>query len=327
MSTTLLLGPGATATEQVTGNTATTTAYIPGAEQPITSTRTVSVDNDGNRVITVNDHPVVFDESGNYIPPKAVIDELPFVSFDQPGVTPDGRRVDGVADLPGSSDGNPMWLLTAIDPPDGAPGEWYVAWQKDPSSPNADADGYVTGALIVKDGNGYHQVTDPPNESGEISDAWLAGLAAVPGMGPGGKGSGGGRSGRNQPSEGGKLGGGGKPSSSDQVGAAREQRVAELTNGTIPSGDPGKPGLKVTQPNVGATDVDVIGAGGQYIAVGGPAKANNLPRLGQKLSILKWGAEQEGRTAQAYFESGTPQDAIDLAKRVLGDDNVKIFTR
>ena len=50
--------------------------------------------------------------------------------------------------------------------------------------------------------------------------------------------------------------------SSDAVGAAREERVAELTNGRIPSGAPGKMGMKITQPGVGSSDVDVIGSDG-----------------------------------------------------------------
>lgn len=67
--------------------------------------------------------------------------------------------------------------------------------------------------------------------------------------------------------------------SSDAVGAAREEKVAELTNGRIPSGAPGKMGMKITQPGVGSSDVDVIGSDGSYIQVGGPAKAKNLAKL------------------------------------------------
>ncbi|MDJ0347069.1 hypothetical protein QMK19_33530, partial [Streptomyces sp. H10-C2] len=115
--------------------------------------------------------------------------------------------------------------------------------------------------------------------------------------------------------------------SSDDVGASRERKVAELTKGTIPSGEPGKPGLLIKQPNVGTTDVDVIGEDGSYIAVGGPAKAKKLASLGQKLNILKWAANQAGKNAQAYFEEGTPDTAINLAKKILGPENVKTFKR
>lgn len=113
------------------------------------------------------------------------------------------------------------------------------------------------------------------------------------------------------------------PSSAD-VGAARELRVAQLEGGEV-QGRPGEPGLKVTQPGAGTTDVDVIGGDGAYVAVGGPAKAANLSKLGQKLHILRYAADQAGVPARAYFEAGTPQSAIDLAIRILGKDNVIIF--
>jgi hypothetical protein len=110
------------------------------------------------------------------------------------------------------------------------------------------------------------------------------------------------------------------------VGAARETRVADITGGTV-VGEPGAPGLKVVEPGVGSTDVDVMGPHGEYIAVGGPGKALDLSRLGSKLRVLKYAADQAGVPAQAYFERGTPQTVIDLAKRRLGDDNVFIFDR
>ncbi|WP_055523048.1 RHS repeat-associated core domain-containing protein [Streptomyces graminilatus] len=112
---------------------------------------------------------------------------------------------------------------------------------------------------------------------------------------------------------------------STALGGARETRVAELTGGKLPSGAPGKPGLLIKQPNVGTTDVDVIAADGTYIAVGGKAKARNLAALGQKLRILRWGAEQQGVGAKAYFQEGTPDTALNLARKVLGEDNVHTF--
>ncbi|MER5444871.1 PrsW family glutamic-type intramembrane protease [Streptomyces sp. NPDC002764] len=119
---------------------------------------------------------------------------------------------------------------------------------------------------------------------------------------------------------------GGRPDS-DTVGAAREEKVAGLTGGHIPSGRPGKPGLIVTKPNVGSTDVDVIGGDGSYIAVGGPAKARNLAKLGQKCQILKYAAELKGVPARAYFEEGTPDGALKVARKILGDDNVHVFPK
>jgi hypothetical protein len=103
--------------------------------------------------------------------------------------------------------------------------------------------------------------------------------------------------------------------------------VAELTNGRVPSGEPGKPGIKITQPGAGTSDIDVIGGDGSYIQVGGPAKARNLAKLGQKLNILKWAANQDGVGAQAYFERGTPDSALNLARKILGPGNVHIFDR
>lgn len=117
------------------------------------------------------------------------------------------------------------------------------------------------------------------------------------------------------------------PAKSDAVGAAREQKVAKLTDGTVPSGAPGKPGLKVTKPGAGTTDVDVIGGDGSYIAVGGPAKARNLAKFGEKCHILKYAAEQNGVRAQVYLEQGTPESALNLARKILGNENVHVFVR
>ncbi|GDY33987.1 hypothetical protein [Gandjariella thermophila] len=110
------------------------------------------------------------------------------------------------------------------------------------------------------------------------------------------------------------------------VGAARELKVAELTDGTVPSGAPGTPGRLIVRPGVGKTDIDVIGGDGSYIQVGGPAKARDLAKLGQKLNILKWKAGQDGVGAQAFFEEGTPENVLAIARRILGPDNVHTFT-
>lgn len=121
--------------------------------------------------------------------------------------------------------------------------------------------------------------------------------------------------------------GGGEPAQprSAVVGGAREVRVAELTGGHIPSGEPGKPGMEIVRPNVGRTDVDVIGGDGSYIAVGGPAKAAKPAETGSKLGILKWRADQDGVGAKAYFEEGTPDTILKIAQRQLGAENVVVF--
>jgi hypothetical protein len=86
-------------------------------------------------------------------------------------------------------------------------------------------------------------------------------------------------------------------------------------------------GLKVVKPNVGSSDVDVIGPNGEYIAVGGRAKAKNLGKLREKLGILKYAADEKKVRSQAYFEKGTPQSALDVAGDVLGEENVFTFER
>ncbi|MDX9723789.1 MAG: hypothetical protein RBU37_23775 [Myxococcota bacterium] len=101
-------------------------------------------------------------------------------------------------------------------------------------------------------------------------------------------------------------------------GRIREESVAELVGGTVSR-------EKISAEGVGSTDVDVIGPSGEMIAVGGPAKANDLAKLGQKLNILKRVAGERGVPAQAYFSDDTPQTAIDVARKQLGNDAVFIF--
>ncbi|WP_253185617.1 hemagglutinin repeat-containing protein [Burkholderia plantarii] len=102
------------------------------------------------------------------------------------------------------------------------------------------------------------------------------------------------------------------------VGQSRETTVANIVNGSIS-------GEQVAVPVLGSTDIDVVAANGNLIAVGGPAKANNLGKLGQELRIYQAIADQRGVSAQAYFAEGTPQSAINLATKILGEGNVKIF--
>lgn len=102
-------------------------------------------------------------------------------------------------------------------------------------------------------------------------------------------------------------------------GAAREQYVAELVGGRVAAGE------KVIAKGIGSTDIDVIGAAGEVIHVGGPAKAGDLSHLGSKLKVLKAIADERGVKAIAYFEEGTPETALKLARKWLGDENVKIF--
>jgi filamentous hemagglutinin len=85
-------------------------------------------------------------------------------------------------------------------------------------------------------------------------------------------------------------------------------------------------GRKVAVAGMGSTDIDVVAPNGDLIAVGGPAKANNLGKLGRELRIYQTIADQRGVSAQVYFAEGTPQSAISPATKILVERNVKIFS-
>ena len=101
------------------------------------------------------------------------------------------------------------------------------------------------------------------------------------------------------------------------LGAEREQRVADQVGGR-------RSGEQVSTTR-GSTDIDVVAPNGDLIAVGGPNKAGNLGNLGRELNIYKEIAAQRGVSARAYFAEGTPDTALNLARRILGESNVHIF--
>ena len=101
-------------------------------------------------------------------------------------------------------------------------------------------------------------------------------------------------------------------------GLARESQVAQEVGGTVSR-------QKLIAKGVGSTDLDVLGPAGEYIGVGGPAKAADLSRFGRQLQVLKEVAKQNGTVAQMYLEEGTPETAINLAKKWLGEANVFTF--
>ena len=80
--------------------------------------------------------------------------------------------------------------------------------------------------------------------------------------------------------------------------------------------------MKIIIPNVGSTAIDVYGRAGEFIGVGGPAKALNMSELGSKLKVLVAAAEQAGVKAQYFFDEGTPDTVIRLAQKWLGPENV-----
>jgi hypothetical protein len=53
----------------------------------------------------------------------------------------------------------------------------------------------------------------------------------------------------------------------------------------------------------------------------------NLSKIGSRLRILRYAAEQAGVPAHAYFEHGTGESALNLARRRLGPENVFTFLR
>lgn len=102
------------------------------------------------------------------------------------------------------------------------------------------------------------------------------------------------------------------------VGAAREEVVANLVDGVVS-------GERVSVRGLGSTDIDVVAKNGDLIAVGGAAKAGNLGNLGRVLRIYEAVAGQRGVGARAYFQRDTPQKAMDLAKKILGENKVHTF--
>jgi hypothetical protein len=108
------------------------------------------------------------------------------------------------------------------------------------------------------------------------------------------------------------------------VGLSREQHVAQITGGEVARG-PGGQDIKITMPNVGASGIDVIGPNGEYIFVGGAAKAKDPSKFGRALQISKYAADQAGVPAIYYLDERTPIEVIAQAKRAFGDDNVIIF--
>lgn len=112
--------------------------------------------------------------------------------------------------------------------------------------------------------------------------------------------------------------------SANSIGLSREQHVAQMTGGQLARGPDGQD-IKITMPNVGSSGIDVIGPNGEYIFVGGAAKASNRSKFIQKLHISKYAADQAGVPAIYYLDEKTPGSVVDAAKRIFGDDNVKIF--
>ena len=84
-------------------------------------------------------------------------------------------------------------------------------------------------------------------------------------------------------------------------------------------------GRQVKILGIGSTDIDVVLTGKRFIEVGGPAKGftpDQLSKFGTQLRTLAAYAEQEGGEAFFYYTKGTPQAALNVAARWVGQANV-----
>ena len=81
---------------------------------------------------------------------------------------------------------------------------------------------------------------------------------------------------------------------------------------------------KVYGPKGFSSDIDVV-VGGEtpkFIEVGGYAKSFDMSHFGAQINNLYKLAQLEGAEAYFYYVEGTPQQVIDYATRVLGEDHV-----
>ncbi|WP_380283427.1 RHS repeat-associated core domain-containing protein [Kitasatospora purpeofusca] len=116
------------------------------------------------------------------------------------------------------------------------------------------------------------------------------------------------------------------PNRGAALGDNREERVARLIGGRVMKDAKGQD-IPLVRPNIGKTGLDVLGPNGEYVFVGGAAKAKNFPKFVDKLKIGKWVADQQGVRAMYYFdEANTPDNVIKAAEKVLGKDNVFLFS-
>ncbi|MER6049070.1 hypothetical protein ABT168_16720 [Streptomyces sp. NPDC001793] len=108
------------------------------------------------------------------------------------------------------------------------------------------------------------------------------------------------------------------------LGLKREEFIAKLVGGKVAKDSKGQD-IRIEMPNVGSSGLDVIGPNGEYIYVGGGAKAKNPSKFGTALKVNKYAADQAGVKAIYYLADNTPEAAIKQAKKVFGEENVHIF--
>jgi RHS repeat-associated protein len=112
---------------------------------------------------------------------------------------------------------------------------------------------------------------------------------------------------------------------SHSLGLRREEFVANSIGGAVAK--VGKRDLKLFTSRGEGVTVDVVGPEGQLVVVGGAAKAKKLGALGDRLRTLREMANETGVTAQAFFEEGTPESVLQLARKFLEAENVITFPK
>ncbi|MFD4943091.1 RHS repeat domain-containing protein [Streptomyces sp. NPDC058409] len=109
------------------------------------------------------------------------------------------------------------------------------------------------------------------------------------------------------------------------LGLRREQYVADLIGGVVAKDAKGQD-IKIQMPNVGSSGLDVIGPKGEYVFVGGGAKARKPADFGKALKINKYAADEAGVPGLYYLDaSNTPESAIKQAQKWFGVENVHLF--
>jgi hypothetical protein len=111
-------------------------------------------------------------------------------------------------------------------------------------------------------------------------------------------------------------------------GLLREEMVAKVIGGKLARNDRGK------DLEVGVTrkvPIDVLGPNGEYVVVGGYAKAQDaesIQRESTRLGNLKKAASEATppQKAMAVYSTDTPKVMITRAKKILGEDNVFLIS-
>jgi hypothetical protein len=107
----------------------------------------------------------------------------------------------------------------------------------------------------------------------------------------------------------------------NELGAARENYVADMIGGQVPE----QP-LKIETP-YGKAQIDVVGPNGELVEVGGPGKGINPSNFGRQMQRLQSAAESTGTKGQFYYDQGTPESILNIARKWLGSENVIPFKK